>query len=111
MGRSLRRRIPTTPPLAPCHGSLAAPQDTYDTSARFLPWVARCAAGYLRHLRSLPDVSPLTDSNRRPLPYHGSALPTELRGRTAKDSNAGRRGTVPPMDAPGAGDSARVEIR
>src|SRR5713226_6772048 len=31
--------------------------------------------------------SPLTDSNRRPLPYHGSALPTELRGRSAKDSN------------------------
>jgi hypothetical protein len=27
--------------------------------------------------------SPLTDSNRRPLPYHGSALPTELRGRGA----------------------------
>src|SRR5260221_14289243 len=26
--------------------------------------------------------SPLTDSNRRPLPYHGSALPTELRGRS-----------------------------
>ena len=25
--------------------------------------------------------SPLTDSNRRPLPYHGSALPTELRGQ------------------------------
>jgi len=25
--------------------------------------------------------SPLTDSNRRPLPYHGSALPAELRGR------------------------------
>jgi integrase len=25
--------------------------------------------------------SPLSDSNRRPLPYHGSALPTELRGR------------------------------
>src|SRR4051812_46846746 len=25
--------------------------------------------------------SPLPDSNRRPLPYHGSALPTELRGR------------------------------
>ena len=24
--------------------------------------------------------SPLPDSNRRPLPYHGSALPTELRG-------------------------------
>jgi hypothetical protein len=27
--------------------------------------------------------SPLPDSNRRPLPYHGSALPTELRGRRA----------------------------
>jgi hypothetical protein len=25
--------------------------------------------------------SPLTDSNRRPPPYHGGALPTELRGR------------------------------
>ena len=24
--------------------------------------------------------APLTDSNRRPLPYHGGALPTELRG-------------------------------
>src|SRR3954451_2275715 len=24
--------------------------------------------------------SPLPDSNRRPLPYHGSALPAELRG-------------------------------
>ena len=27
--------------------------------------------------------SPLPDLNRRPLPYHGSALPTELRGREA----------------------------
>jgi hypothetical protein len=27
--------------------------------------------------------SPLTDSNRRPPPYHGGALPTELRGRCA----------------------------
>src|SRR5690349_3619925 len=25
--------------------------------------------------------SPLTESNRRPSPYHGDALPTELRGR------------------------------
>ncbi len=25
--------------------------------------------------------SPLPELNRRPLPYHGSALPTELRGR------------------------------
>jgi hypothetical protein len=27
------------------------------------------------------EESPLTDSNRRPPPYHGGALPTELRGR------------------------------
>jgi hypothetical protein len=27
--------------------------------------------------------SPLADSNRRPPPYHGGALPTELRGRAA----------------------------
>ena len=27
--------------------------------------------------------SPESDSNRRPLPYHGSALPTELSGRVA----------------------------
>src|SRR5919198_4222862 len=30
--------------------------------------------------------SPLTDSNRRPPPYHGGALPTELRGRVGKCS-------------------------
>jgi hypothetical protein len=27
--------------------------------------------------------SPLTESNRRPSPYHGDALPTELRGQAA----------------------------
>src|SRR5213080_4187405 len=27
-----------------------------------------------------PPWSPLTESNRRPSPYHGDALPTELRG-------------------------------
>ena len=32
-------------------------------------------------LRGFPG-SPLPDSNRRPPPYHGGALPTELRGRT-----------------------------
>lgn len=26
------------------------------------------------------DLSPLSESNRRPFPYHGNALPTELRG-------------------------------
>jgi hypothetical protein len=29
-------------------------------------------------------LSPLTDSNRRPPPYHGGALPTELRGRESR---------------------------
>src|ERR1700733_6459463 len=38
------------------------------TSAETCP----CAGSY---------QSPLSDSNRRPLPYHGSALPAELRGR------------------------------
>ncbi len=32
--------------------------------------------------------SPRPDSNRRPLPYHGSALPTELRGRARQRSAA-----------------------
>ncbi len=31
--------------------------------------------------------SPLTDSNRRPPPYHGGALPTELRGRSVQSSD------------------------
>jgi hypothetical protein len=31
--------------------------------------------------------SPLTDSNRRPPPYHGGALPTELRGRSPAKCN------------------------
>src|SRR3954447_14077790 len=30
---------------------------------------------------ALNPWSPLTESNRRPSPYHGDALPTELRGR------------------------------
>src|SRR5690606_12637837 len=30
---------------------------------------------------ALQQLSPLTESNRRPSPYHGDALPTELRGR------------------------------
>jgi hypothetical protein len=53
--------------------------------------------------------SPLTDSNRRPPPYHGGALPTELRGRSAivgGDSSARGRPSrsgadVPPSRASG----------
>jgi len=42
--------------------------------------------------------SPLADSNRRPLPYHGSALPTELRGQGGNRSPrvlAGMQGRLP----------------
>jgi hypothetical protein len=34
--------------------------------------------------------SPLTESNRRPSPYHGDALPTELMGHTAGRASSGR---------------------
>ena len=44
-------------------------------------------------------ASPLTDSNRRPPPYHGGALPTELRGRgvtvAARTAVGRRRGRLP----------------
>src|SRR3954465_6274373 len=52
--------------------------------------------------------SPLTESNRRPSPYHGDALPTELRGREP-DEDTGPRGLgtnrlrPPAAGAPGAG--------
>ena len=43
--------------------------------------------------------SPLTDSNRRPPPYHGGALPTELRGR-APHSSPGRGSRSSHQDKP-----------
>src|SRR5829696_9748769 len=39
-----------------------------------------------------PGWSPLTESNRRPSPYHGDALPTELRGRAAEKVTRPRPG-------------------
>ena len=44
---------------------------------------APAVAAELAHRQAL-SASPLSDSNRRPLPYHGSALPTELRGRVGE---------------------------
>jgi integrase len=41
------------------------------------------------HERPGNPGSPLPDSNRRPLPYHGSALPTELRGRRPAECRPG----------------------
>ena len=39
-------------------------------------------------LKQAEKRSPLTDSNRRPPPYHGGALPTELRGQPAQGTKA-----------------------
>src|ERR1039457_5306356 len=39
--------------------------------------------------------SPLTESNRRPSPYHGDALPTELRGRILSCLTWGSRPRAP----------------
>src|SRR4051812_16446938 len=47
--------------------------------SRLLCHLSYTAAGGLDV--SSPVSSPLTESNRRPSPYHGDALPTELRGR------------------------------
>ena len=41
------------------------------------------------------EASPLWESNPRPLPYHGSALPTELRGRRTEPTES------PAWDSPG----------
>jgi hypothetical protein len=52
--------------------------------------------------------SPAPDSNRRPLPYHGSALPTELAGRERVDCSAPEDARWPwwPSFAVSARDSA-----
>src|ERR1700745_1820992 len=39
-------------------------------------------------------ASPLTESNRRPSPYHGDALPTELRGRSRRICRPARPGAT-----------------
>jgi hypothetical protein len=60
-------RLPRSPGLSDAAGTGRA--------AAFLPSKATNSSAFLE--------SPLPDSNRRPLPYHGSALPTELRGQFA----------------------------
>src|ERR1700710_361106 len=37
-------------------------------------------------VRVPPTSSPFTESNRRPSPYHGDALPTELKGRSRRSA-------------------------
>ena len=41
-------------------------------------------------------LSPLSDSNRRPLPYHGSALPAELRGHAVPAYRVARAAAARP---------------
>lgn len=41
-------------------------------------------------LMSAGPSSPFTESNRRPSPYHGDALPTELKGRCSRGSHVTR---------------------
>ena len=49
------------------------------------------APSHVRTVRFKPFyLSPLTESNRRPSPSHGDALPTELRGHTAGRASSGR---------------------
>ena len=43
--------------------------------------------------------SPLTESNRRPSPYHGDALPTELRGREPDENTCSRPAAIEPVRA------------
>src|ERR1022692_2846215 len=60
--------------------------------------------------------SPLTESNRRPSPYHGDALPTELRGRVAwrwsarPTRRAPRQKLHPPTGSLVPGEHTRPEI-
>src|SRR3954469_24585878 len=59
----------------------------------------------------LDRTSPFTESNRRPSPYHGDALPTELKGpaRRAVEDCTRRPGTA---RAPGPGaPAARRQVR
>ena len=86
------------PPQSQPQARRAAPVER----AADIPWVACWThRGTMRPAKAPPNrrrgkgkptifsgflLSPLPDSNRRPLPYHGSALPTELRGRFAGSS-------------------------
>ena len=70
------------------HPTRACEQCANARRARVCPrWTGVCYLDKQNSLFAGLYRSPLTDSNRRPPPYHGGALPTELRGR--------RRGVYP----------------
>jgi hypothetical protein len=54
--------------------------------AELLPLKCHSLEGGIRFYirKSFTTLSPLTESNRRPSPYHGDALPTELRGHSRR---------------------------
>src|SRR5829696_165757 len=61
-------------------------------------------------------TSPFTESNRRPSPYHGDALPTELKGRARRAVGDSTRRSRPsrdggPTDAPGSGPDEQPAVR
>src|SRR5215213_3838018 len=60
--------------------------------------------------------SPFTESNRRPSPYHGDALPTELKGRARRAVGDSTRRSRPSRgggltDAPGSGPDEQPAVR
>src|SRR6266851_5154578 len=64
-------------------------------------WFHDSFHGNSRGLVTMPLTwSPLTESNRRPSPYHGDALPTELRGHDGQRPHVRRStcGGQPPRE-------------
>ena len=59
-------------------------------AAEYVPVWYLWAAASSEPRREIPakDESPVSDSNRRPPPYHGGALPTELTGRSGVEVSA-----------------------
>ena len=85
-----QRRPPARDRLLDTLAGNAQPPDVHTVDAKWTPRRGH-AATRARKTASKQDIhqSPLTDSNRRPLPYHGSALPAELRGRWQERSACG----------------------
>jgi hypothetical protein len=77
--------------------------EALDVHAVDAPWtsnaVSRATADNERAPKQRERRSPLTDSNRRPPPYHGGALPTELRGRDGTGYQGQREMTLAPEPA------------
>ena len=77
------------PPGTPCSGGLASV-----ASATRMTLFGGGVPDFIFEKTSQTG-SPLTESNRRPSPYHGDALPTELRGRILSCLTWGSRPRAP----------------